>query len=559
MRLFGFLSRVFKSYSGFDKFLTIFGILILLITPLKMYFFPYGMFGFGEATVYTEGIVSQNGFQNLNPLFVEYNEADREVSKLLFSGLLKYDPEKRTIVEDMANISLDESRTTYTVVLMDGLYWSDGEPITIDDVYFTFHDIILDESFPNKVLKANFSGINIEKIDNKSLKFVLDKPNIFFLTNLTVGLLPKHIMEGVDPFNILQHDFNKIPVSSGPYKMMDVVEKFDDGRMQITLERNEYYHGDPVKMDFFRIISFNSMDQLLLNINSLNAVVKVYDKYITDFISMKRFDLLSYELPQYSAIFMNMESAILSDKKVRFALLKSVDKQKMLAGFSDKKPVDTPLMELKQEDWAYQLNLDEANKSLDEAQYTYKKDDTEKTGIRYGKENDALELKLIVRAYEEGTLKYLEINRIVSYLIESWAKIGVDVQVEFLPTGEFEERIMQRDYDLLFVGQSLGYNLDTYSYWHSSQSDPMGQNLSNYKSFAIDALIEDIRVTFDIEKREKKLRELGELIKNDIPAIFLYRPVYYYASDGKVEGISTDGIVFSSDRFYNISQWHFVN
>ena len=117
--------------------------------------------------------------------------------------------------------------------------------------------------------------------------------------------------------------------------------------------------------------------------------------------------------------------------------------------------------------------------------------------------------------------------------------------------------LTKRAYDLLLVGQILGYNLDTYSYWHSTQATPVGQNFSNYKSFQVDSLIETIRSTFDQDKRHEKLTELAERIKDDIPSIFLYRPVYYYASDSKVSGISMEGVVFPSDRFGTMSKWKF--
>ena len=116
---------------------------------------------------------------------------------------------------------------------------------------------------------------------------------------------------------------------------------------------------------------------------------------------------------------------------------------------------------------------------------------------------------------------------------------------------------MSRQYDLLLVGQLLGYNLDTYSYWHSTQANPLGQNLSNYKSFQVDSLIENIRSTFDIEEREEYLNDLAERLKDDVPAIFLYRPIYYYATDAKITGLTMDSVVYPSDRFSSMYLWSF--
>lgn len=549
---------VFKAYDFRDVVLSILAIVAILAMILKMMLFPYGFFNFGQPNIYTEGLISRNGFQNINPLFVDYNEADREVSSLVFSGLMKYDPEKRAVVDDMGVLTINEDKTEYSFALREGIKWHDGEPLTVEDVYFTFHDIIMDPSFPNEILKTNFAGVKVEVLGERKVKFILEKPNIFFIANLTTGVLPKHILEKVEPYEILQNEYNKMPVGSGPYMMAEAVEAFADGGMQVTLASNPYFYGAKSDIEVLRFLSFPSMDKLIEEISSLNGVVKITGNHILSFKNMDRFELIPYELPQYTAVFMNMESKMLKDNKnIRLALQKAIDKEALIAQFEDKIPVDTPLMELNQDEWVYQPSLEQAEGALKESGYNYADEDTEKAGIRYNDDGDALELSFIARLYDEGSDQYAETLKVVSFLQESWEGVGFSIKVELLPDEMFKERIMSRSYDLLFVGQSLGYNLDTYSYWHSTQADPLGQNLSNYKSFAVDSLIEDVRFVFNQEKREKLLMNLAEQIKEDIPAVFLYRPLYHYATDGKVAGISMDGVVFPSDRFAGISQWSF--
>ncbi|MEK7126745.1 MAG: ABC transporter substrate-binding protein [Patescibacteria group bacterium] len=548
---------VIRAYDYRDKVISVAAVAIFLLMLVKMIIFPYGMLGLGETKVYTEGIVSKNGIQNINPLFVDYNEADREVSRLVFAGLMKYDPESKAVVDDMGMLSISEDKTEYVFKMRDGLKWHDGKPVTAEDVYFTFHDIVLDPSFPNEILKMNFSGVNVELVDEKTVKFQIGKPNIFFIANFVIGILPKHILGGVDPGDLLQNEFNKKPVGAGPYMVNENLETFPNGRTQITLERSPYYYGDVSDIEFMRFIAYPSMEDLIDEVDSVNGVVKVSGKYISDFQNNDRFELIPYELPQYTAVFMNMESKVLDDKNVRLALMKAVDKDTLLADSTDKIRVDTPLMELNQEDWYYKYSLEEANGALKDAGYEYNEEDKEKSGIRYNDDEDALELNFIARLYDEGTYQFEETKKVVEFLNSVWESIGFSIQVEFLPEEEFKSRVSSRKYDLLFVGQALGYNLDTYSYWHSTQATPMGQNLSNYKSFQVDSLIEDIRYVFNLDKRKSNLKDLAKNIKEDVPAIFLYRPVYYYAPDGQVSGVSMEDVVFSSDRFSNISKWKF--
>ncbi len=553
-------TEVLRAYSYADKLLSVLAIAVFLLMIVKMILFPYGLFGFGEKGIYTEGIVAKNGIQNINPLFIDYNEADREVSHLVFSGLMEYDPVKQAVVDDMASLTISEDKKEYVFKLREGITWHDGKPFTAEDVYFTFHDIILDQSFPNEILKTNFAGVKVELLDEKTIKFILEKPNSFFINNFTIGILPKHILQSVSAADLLQNEFNKKPIGTGPYLVTEPVESFPDGRTQITLSRNQEYYGELSEVEFMRFLVYPNVDDLIGEVDSVNGVVKVSGDYILKFKENERFKLIPYELPQYTAVFLNMESEILKDSKnVRLALQKVVDKEALLKDSVDKISVDTPLMELNQEDWYFKPNLDEAKGSLSDGGFKYYTTDPEKDkNVRYNPDGQPLKLSFIARAYAEGTYQNEEAKKVVKSLSKFWEDIGFDIQVEFLQDEEFKQRIMSRKYDLLLVGQALGYNLDTYSYWHSTQTDEMGQNLSNYKSFQVDSLIEDIRNVFDPEKRKEKLKDLAEEIKKDIPAIFLYRPVYYYASDSKISGLNMDKVVFPSDRFSQISKWKFA-
>lgn len=558
MKFFKKFFAILGAYDYRDKIISFLALAVFFLMIVKMIFFPYGIFGFGDSNIYTEGMVSKNGIQNINPLFVDYNEADREVSRLVFAGLMKYDPAKAAIVDDMAVLSINEAKTEYTFTLREGVKWHDGKEVTADDVFFTYNDVVMNPNFPNEILKTNFAGVTVEKLDARSVKFKLEKPNVFFISNFTTGILPKHVLSNVDPSELLQHQFNKLPVGTGPYMVTDPAEDFGEGHMQITLSQNPYYYGDPVGIELMKFIVFPTMDQLLEDINSVNAVVKVTGKYISTFQENERFNLLPYQLPQYTAVFMNMDSLLLKDdKNVRLALQKAIDKKALIEMFKDKLPVDTPLMELNQDEWEYKPSVDEANGALKESGYLYELADTEKKGPRTNDNSEPLNLNFVVRLYEEGTDQFEETKQVVTFLKESWEKVGIGIEVEFLPPDVFKERVMARKYDLLLVGQSLGYNLDTYSYWHSSQATSSGQNLSNYRSFGVDSLIEDIRSVFNEEKKKRELQDMAEQIKEDIPAVFLYRPIYYYAGDGKVSGIMMDGVVFPSDRFTGIAAWKF--
>ncbi|MDP2642668.1 MAG: ABC transporter substrate-binding protein [Candidatus Peregrinibacteria bacterium] len=559
MKLLKWIIKVFQSYAYGDKIISVLCVLAFLLMILKMMVFPYGFFSFGASDTYAEGIVSKNGIQNINPLFVDYNDADRDVSSLVFSGLMKYDPSKKAVVDDIGTMTLNENKTEYTFKIKTGVKWHDGKAFSVDDVYFTYHDIVMDKDFPNEILKANFDGVTVEKVDESTIKFKLLKPNIFFTTNLTTGILPKHLLNGVKSYDLLQHPFNKLPVGTGPYMVTSPVESFPDGRTQITLTISPYYYNPISEITNLRIIAYPTADLLMENMSSYNASPRVTGGVADAFKENLRFKLLSYELPQYTAVFFNLSKDPIKDnKKLRIGLQKAINKDKLVGEggvLKDKVRVDTPMMELDQTAWGYKSDKTEAEGALKDAGYTFSREKLE--DMRYGKDGNPLKLNLISRLYDEGTPQYDEIKATVAFLKDSWEEVGVGIDVEFLSQDDFKTRIMTRKYDILLVGQSLGYNLDTYSFWHSSQANATGQNFSDYKSFAVDSLIEDVRSVFNQEKRNKEVGQIATFIRDEVPAVFLYRPVYYYATDSKVSGILMDGATFASDRFFNIGEWKF--
>jgi len=542
--------RVLRSYSLGEKVLSLALLFVVFYVSIDYVRNSFELGGIMDSASgrYSEGIVGE--FQRINPLFVDLNSADRAVSKLVFSGLVKYDPKTQKMVDDIAHVELSEDRKTYSFTIKDGIKWHDGQPLTVDDVMFTFVDLIQNPEFPNQILKSNFNGIELIKRDEKHVDFKLKKVNSFFLSNLSVGIVPKHILKDVAVSELGMNEFNNHPIGSGPYMMREPYQKVGK-RMEVLLTVNSNYFGKTSSIKEIRLVAFPNYESLIAAGSALNAMDKVLGNLIGEFKENKRFKLFEYELPQYTALFLNQNVDTFKKKKVRLALQKAIDKKKLLESIGGLKAVDTPLMTLKQDEWIYQVNVDEAKGALYDAKYRFKEEGDKYRKDRKGK---LLELKLLARGFSDGSAKKDEIQKVVNFVKTSWEAIGIKVNVSVLDPGEYSAALQSRDYDVALAGQSLGYNLDTYSYWHSSQADK-GLNLSNYRSFAVDKVIEAIREVHDDKKKQDKLAELGKLISDEIPAVFLYRPVYYYVSDQKVKNQGVKNLVFPSDKFADVSNW----
>jgi len=145
---------------------------------------------------------------------------------------------------------------------------------------------------------------------------------------------------------------------------------------------------------------------------------------------------------------------------------------------------------------------------------------------------------------------------IAEMLQTQWRRLGVQLLVQILPNDTFQQRMVKRDYDVLIFGQNLGYNLDAYPYWHSSQSKEGGYNLSQFKNFVADSLLEKARLQLNFDQRKKTLQDLQEIMSQDVPAIFLYSPTYSPALSDKIQNATFENLATLSDRFARISDWY---
>ncbi|MEK7432948.1 MAG: ABC transporter substrate-binding protein [Cyanobacteriota bacterium] len=170
----------------------------------------------------------------------------------MYEGLSYMDPFTKTVKPALAESwVVSEDKTTYTVKMKKDLKWSDGHPITADDVVFTFNDIINNLDIPTNSrdgLLVDDKFPIVTKIDDLTVKFVTAKPFVPFYKNGGFGatLMPKHILEklvrkdasGKVPFNQwggLNADPKTI-VCNGPFKLKEYV-----AGQRVILEKNPYY------------------------------------------------------------------------------------------------------------------------------------------------------------------------------------------------------------------------------------------------------------------------------------------------------------------------------
>ncbi len=683
---------------------------------------------------YIEGSVGF--FQPVIPWFLSSSDVNKDIASLIFAGLLRYNPETTLIEGDVADVEVSVDGRTYTAILKNGITWHDHteeqpRPVTADDVVFTFKTI-QDEAFPNQLLQQNFNGVEIEKINDTTVTFVLDEPYSFFLSNLTLGLLPEHLLADVPVAYLDQaYDFGERPVGCGPFKFESI--SYSELSTEVSLKKfqstaSTIYNFDEV---VFRI--FPDYLTLLSDLRNLNGVRLVPSNEDGQPIIPKRFTPLYYSLPQYVALFFNLDSPILKDVSLRLGLQLGTNKEDIIKIVSNDgsegalnagvpKIIDTPLLEINNDDWQYLYDPVAAQGALFESDWNFpekirmqelwEQSDVNTTGVLRApyasflpdgavliltgsladvtlpatingsllevntnnteewivaistlgerklapginvlkltelavesedeeiarakdviidsfihyrateqEEYDSVmaEQELVsrfidtvnpdvliaeskqltsadvilekgylrertaqdpvdIRVNDEGerlTLTLLtsstpEIYPIIAERIaDAWQELGVHVSV-IVPENiaDFEDKVVKRDYDLVLYGQSLLDNLDSYPYWHSSgiQLSKDGQtdlridayNLSQYKNKEADKLLEHIRRTNREDERNDALDRLRTQLKEDVPAIFLYSPLYTFAYNEDLQGVRIGRPSLHSDRFFSMQYW----
>ncbi|MFA6024678.1 MAG: peptide ABC transporter substrate-binding protein [Candidatus Gracilibacteria bacterium] len=540
--------RTLRSFTRKEKVLSLFMLTVFVLSTLSILFWTDAQFGSTQKS-YSEGLVGE--ITHLNPVFTEFSEADTDISSLIFSGLVRYNALTGTFDEDIATHTLSEDQLTYTFTLRNNVFWHDGEEVTADDIFFTYATVIQSPEFDNPILKSNFEGVKIEQVNTRTVSFTLSSPNSFFFTSLAVGLLPEHLLGEVPVAELDTHDFNQLPVGTGPYQVLSPYEINGDGSTSVSLEIFPQYYGNLPQIEKLRFVAYPSAQELVNNRSVWNGAARIRQSLL-DEMNLNNLVTYQYELPQYTALFFNTDAPFLSKNKERLGISKAIDKEEILEAINYRVRIDTPLLELNQEEWLFAADTNEAQGALFDAGWKLEEGAT----VRSNEEGESFSLRLLRRDFGVENALQEEVGQLTADLIvEQLGAIGVEVTVESYPLEVLEEKIKTRDYDILLYGQSLGYNQDTFAYWHSSQVSETGLNLSNYINPEADFLIESIRGSFDEEKKQELLQDLAETIAADVPAVFLYTPSYYYLVDTKVTGVEFDKLLLPKDRFSTIHLW----
>jgi peptide/nickel transport system substrate-binding protein len=448
----------------------------------------------------------------------------------VFEPLLSYDYDEIKLKPCLAeNYKISDDGLEITFILRDGICFSDGMPITADDVIFTYQTVVNPKIDAADRAQSYIDVEKAERINEKTVKFTMKRPYFLALeiTSLwDIGIYPKHIYDFNDP-----EEFNKRisnPVGSGPY----VFEKWDTGD-KVVFRRNENYWGPKpkIKKVIYKFIINDKARLQALRSGDVDIMIPSPEQFmdlIKDEKFKKDFRCLSYWTPgtPFFYIGWNQDMPFFSDRQVRLAMTSLLDKQALIQHLlkGSGEMITGPFYIYGKENnpdikpWPYDPN--KAAQLLDEAGWK----DSDGDGIR-DKNGISFRFKFSYSA------DYLLYQNLASILKDSAAKLGIEVIPDPVEWSILINRLSDRKFESVVMGWGGQIVEDQYQIFHSSQIGNRGSNYVGFKNAEADRLLEDIRQTIDDEKRIELSRKLHSLLHYEQPYTFLFtRPTYRIVS-----------------------------
>ncbi len=509
---------------------------------------------------YAEALVGS--LVRLNPVLDSLNSVDRDVDRLIYSGLVRFDDRGLPRPDLAESWAISADATLYTFTLREDARWHDGEPVTSDDVIYTFSKL-QDSDYPGPPdLNAFWQDVNIIRLDDYTVQFQLAEPFAPFLDYLAVGLLPDHLLRGVSASDLIDHPFNLEPIGTGPFRFDDFIVE-DDSIVGVSLVAFEdYFQGRPFLDRFeFRFYPSEVAAWEAYGQGEVQGLGSISQQLLPEVLASPDLNLHTARLPRVGIVFLNIkhpEKTFFSDKKVRQALLMAVNRQWLVdralngqglvasgpvlpgtwAYADDLKPVPFDRQRaadlLQSAEWELPLGAAPGG-----AEYVRSK----------GEETLTFEL-----AYPRGE-PYESIARL---LVESWAAIGARVElVPVDPQALLEDYLEPRAFQAVLTEIDLtrSPDPDPYPFWHDSQAET-GQNYGGFTDRNISIWLERARTIPDLQRRAELYRNFQHRFQDQVPALLLYYPVYNYAIDPQIQGVVMGPLFDRSDRFATVSGWY---
>jgi peptide/nickel transport system substrate-binding protein len=510
----------------------------------------------------TEGEVGPVRF--INPLLA-LSQADEDLSALVYSGLMRANPEGTYSPDLAASYTISPDGTVYTFKLRPDATFQNGAPLTSADVAFT---VALAQNPDIKSPQAaNWEGVQVSVPDAHTVVFTLPHAYAPFMEDTTLGILPKALWQNVSPEEFPFSPLNTHPVGSGTYKISNFQTDSTGSATRYDLSPfSKFSLGAPFlsRITFLFYPNQNALDNAF-NTGQINAIAGVSPSDLPS-LTRKNAVLLQVPLPRTFGIFFNQShAAVLQDSAVRAALNAAIDKQSLVDGILGgygvplSGPIPPGILGDAPQTTSSKLPVALAASStpIAAANIAQAQSILKNGGWKFASSTDTWTKGKLTLSFTLSTADEPELVATADAAAAAWRAAGAEVKVQVYPLSEFNDTVLRpRNYDAILFGYSIGRTADLYAFWDSSQRNDPGLNLAMYANASADSLLTQARAQQDDEKRDKLYEQFALDAEKDQPAVFLYAPDFLYAVSGDISGIQLGALTDASDRFLNVYQWY---
>lgn len=486
----------------------------------------------------TEGVIGAPRF--VHPLLA-LSDTDRDLTVLTYAGLMGYDHDGELVPVLAEDYALSEDERTYTFTLREDARFTDGSPVTAEDVIFTIEKA-KDPALKSPVL-SNWANIRVEAVDSRTVRFTLPRAYAPFLEDATLGILPAHVWRNVSSEEFPFSPYASEPIGAGPFKVARVVRDSNGRITSYSVVANDDYVLDRPYLDRIRFVVFEDYGALLAALRN-GQIESAY--------GVARPGALRVPYSRVFGVFFNPGSEpLFLDAAVRRALSIAIDRETLvrdvLGGYGTPTigpvPAGTGVPDLPLPDPA--TRIEDARGILAQGGWEWS---NEEQSWR----KDGMSLMITIK-----TSNVPELKALASRIAEQWQSVGVPTAIELHPPGELTQMVIRpREYGALLFGEVIGKYPDLYAFWYSGERNDPGLNIAGYANPDVDTLLERARTETDREIALADLARANELIAADYPAAFTHTPDFLYVVPSSLQGVRLARIAAPSDRLLSAPYWY---
>ncbi len=492
-----------------------------------------------------------------SPIFVPYHIStggQTQVMDLIYSRLLKVRDDLSFEPDLAESWEVNEDATVYTFKIRDGVTWTDGEPLTIDDIMFTYTTALKPETGASQTGKlkqikgatAFYDGEadtieGLERVDDNTLRITLELPNVAFLTGTAgsstlIWILPEHIFKDVDLATIDQAPASQNPtVNSAAYQFVEYVP---DQYVSFKANPNFYLGAPKIEQVFLRLAE-PATQLAQLESGEIHLLSRMAPKEAE---RLEGNDVVTVISTQGVGVFQTaVNNERFPDKRLRQAMMYGTDRVALLEAvllgqgelvFST---VIGPEWAVYDDLNTYDFNVDTAKALLDEMGW----DGSQSIELTWPKGAQTVELAAPV-------------------FQQQMADLGITIELAPLESAAYVDKVVNDpDFDMAWFGGG-SYRLDpdvSSNYYLTANWTPNGGNTTHYSNEELDQLFIDGRGTSDIDQRREIYHQVAKILNEDVPTLFWWSDNQIFGVNSKLQGLKPGPNQYI---WWNIQEWSFA-